>query len=100
LSALNEINAAIQQNNAARFEELRVLWFEGKYARFTDSSNGEKNEFRKRLTFNHPVTGQEVLCGWHAKIKSPQYRIHFEWPKQNPEDPLFVAYLGPKLTKR
>lgn len=100
LSALNEINAAIQRNDAARFDELRLLWLEGKNARLTDSSPSEKDEFRRQLTFNHPVTGREVLCGWHAKIKSPQYRIHFEWPKQNPEDPLFVAYFGPKITKR
>lgn len=100
LLALNEINTAIQNNDVERFEELRHLWFEGKNARLTDSSDSEKEEFKKKLTFTNPVTGQDILCGWHAKIKTPQYRIHFEWPKHSPDDALFIAYIGPKLTKR
>jgi len=100
LKALDDINIAIQQRNEVRFQELRTVWFEGANARMTDSSDTEKVDFVRGLTFNSPLTGQDVLCSWHAKIKSPQYRIHFEWPKTNPDSQLFIAYLGPKITKR
>ncbi len=27
-----------------------------------------------------PLNGS-LLCPWHGKIKTPQFRIHFEWPR-------------------
>jgi hypothetical protein len=98
--ALNEINLAIQTGKADRFEELRRLWMEGEKARITDSSDGEKADFASDLNFKHPMSGRVIACTWHAKIKTPQIRIHFEWPKQNVQDALFIGYFGPKLTKR
>jgi len=97
---LHEINSALQHGNAARFDELRRLWMEGDYARMTDSSRSEKQEFAAHLNFTHPITKKLVACTWHAKIKTPQFRIHFAWPKQNPKDALFIAYFGQKITKR
>jgi hypothetical protein len=71
---------------------------EGEKARMTDSSATEKSDFAQALTFHHPVSGHAVVCAWHAKIKTLQFRIHFEWPKPNSGDRLFVAYFGPKIT--
>ena len=98
--ALDEINSALQEGNVARFDELRRLWMEGEKARMTDSSATEKSEFAAELNFQHPITKRAVACTWHAKIQTPQFRIHFEWPKQNSRDALFVGYFGPKITRR
>lgn len=74
--------------------------FTGDKAWFTDSSESEKNEFKANLTFNHPDKENETLfCTWHAKIKTPQFRIHFSSPICA-SDPLYVVYIGPKITKR
>ncbi len=98
--ALHEINSALQDGNKPRFDELRRLWMEGDKARMTDSSDREKAEFVNEMKFKNPLTERVISCTWHAKIKTPQFRIHFEWPKQNPKDALFIGYFGPKLTKR
>jgi hypothetical protein len=68
---------------------------------FTDSSETEKNEFRESLTFAHPDRpGEFLFCPMHGKVKiPPQYRIHFSWPCLAKE-PLYVVYVGPKITKR
>jgi hypothetical protein len=100
LKALNEINSALQKGETRRFEDLRRSWMEGENARITDSSDGEKTDFAAELNFKHPHTQRVISCTWHGKIKSPQFRIHFEWPKQNVQDALFIGYFGPKLTKR
>ena len=72
----------------------------GRGARFTDSSESEKNEFRKELTFKHPTDAtQTLLCPWHGKVQTPQLRIHFSYPVRA-EAPLYVVYVGPKITKR
>lgn len=67
---------------------------------FTDSSDEEKNEFKEKLTFKHPANRNENLfCAGHGKVKTPQIRIHFPWPVRANE-PLYVVYIGPKLTKK
>jgi hypothetical protein len=74
--------------------------FAGEEAWFTDSSNSEKNEFKEKLTFKHPANNTENLfCTWHGKINSPKMRIHFSWPV-SADKPLYVVYIGPKITKR
>ncbi len=98
--ALQEINSALQQGNVTRFEELRRLWMEGGNARMTDSSDAEKAHFATALNFTHPITKRPIPCTWHAKIQTPRFRIHFEWPKQNARDALFIGYFGEKITKR
>jgi hypothetical protein len=75
-------------------------FFTGKKAWFTDSSSDEKNDFKSELTFKHPdVQGQTLFCPWHGKVKTPQLRIHFSWPIY-PNEPLYVVYVGPKITKQ
>lgn len=74
--------------------------FTGDKAWFSDSSTSEKDHFKKELTFPHPAARGETLpCTWHGKVKSPQLRIHFSWPIRATQ-PLYVVYVGPKITKR
>ena len=74
--------------------------FTGKKAWFSDSSDSEKADFRRDLTFPHPAdAGETLFCTWHGKVKTPQLRIHFSWPIHAAE-PLYVVYVGPKITRR
>ena len=74
--------------------------FTGKKSWFSDSSDDEKAGFRQALTFPHPEkTGEILFCTWHGKVKTPQLRIHFSWPV-HAATPLYVVYVGPKITKR
>lgn len=75
-------------------------FFTGSNAWFSDSSESEKNSFRRKLSFKHPERmGQTIFCPWHGKLRhqSYPYRIHFSWPVSAAE-PLYVVYVGPKLT--
>jgi hypothetical protein len=79
--------------------ELIAKHFVGEKAWFTDESVSNKRDFREDLSF--PDTehdGQKVFCPWHGKIKTPQYRIHFEWPVEA-RPKLRIFYIGPKITK-
>jgi hypothetical protein len=74
--------------------------FTGDKAWFSDSSDTEKRAFADALTFRHPeYPNQTICCTWHGKVKTPQLRIHFSWPMTN-SDPVYVVYVGPKLTKK
>ena len=75
--------------------------FTGGKALFSDSSDTDKARFGKDLTFPHPRhAGEYLFCPWHGKVKTPQLRIHFApWPIRANE-PLYVVYVGPKITKR
>jgi hypothetical protein len=80
---------------------LREQHFVGGKAWFTDESDGNKRDFLNDMTFPNPDgVGPALTCFWHGKIKTPQYRIHFEWPIPAPFDRLRIAYIGPKITKR
>ena len=75
-------------------------YFVGERARFSDSADTEKNEFRNQMTFRHPEQpGRYLFCTWHGKINHPPYRVHFAWPEQ-PGAPLYVVYVGLKITRR
>lgn len=74
--------------------------FTGARGLFSDSSDTEKRDFQKELTFCHPtVKGKFLYCTWHGKVNSPKLRIHFSWPVTSGV-PLYVVYIGPKITKR
>jgi hypothetical protein len=74
--------------------------FTGGKAWFSDSSDAEKEEFKSDLTFKHPTAlGATLFCTWHGKVKTPQIRVHFSWPVRANE-PVYVMYVGPKITKR
>ncbi len=83
-------------------QELRRLHFEGgQKPWFSNSSQDEMNQFRSRLTFAHPeIVGERLFCPWHGKVwTGGQWRIHFSDPITK-KDPLYVVYVGMKLTKR
>lgn len=74
--------------------------FVGKQAHFSDSSDSEKQQFQKQLSFPIPDSpGQLELCSFHGKVKKPPYRIHFNWPVP-PGGRLYVVYVGWKRTTR
>jgi hypothetical protein len=84
----------------AEGNDLYAKHFVGEKAWFTDSSDLEKAEFKEDLTFPHPgKPGQYLFCTWHGKVKTPQLRIHFSWPIAA-KTPLYVVYVGPKITKQ
>ena len=87
-------------NRTPRGNEIFQTYFTGQEAPFTPSSDTEVKQFRKELTFRHPTVDGEVLfCSWHGKVQTPQLRIHFSWPV-HADEPLYVVYVGPKITKR
>jgi hypothetical protein len=84
----------------AEGHKLYTEHFTGEKAWFSDSSDTEKNDFKNELTFSHPgVSGQTLFATWHGKVKTPQIRIHFSWPVRS-DTPLYVLYVGPKITNR
>ena len=79
---------------------LYEQYFTGDGAPFSDSSTTEKREFKKELTFTHPdYPKSKLFCPWHGKISHAKFRIHFSWPVKVNE-PIYVVYVGPKITKR
>ncbi len=82
-------------------KEIYQNFFTGKRALFSDSTSNEKNDFRDEMTFHHPNNPEKLLfCPWHGKVNYPHFpiRIHFLWPVPATE-PLYVAYVGPKITR-
>lgn len=93
-------------NRTPEGHELYQNFFTGKKgdggsgARFSDSSESEKHEFEAELTFPNPdIDGTTIFCPWHGKVQTPPLRIHFSHPIRASE-PLYVVYVGPKITKR
>lgn len=82
----------------ARYFELWGMHFGGNKAWFSDESDTNKNEFRRDLSFLVEGFSDKIFCPWHGKIKTPQYRMHYEWPPRT-GNKLIVCYLGPKITK-
>lgn len=101
LRVLNEYVAclAIAGVMTDRNHELTAQHFTGEKAWFSDESETNKHKFCHQLTFVDPRNPDSgVFCPWHGKIKTPQYRIHFDWPPK-PGKRLRVFYIGPKITK-
>ena len=102
LHVLDELKCCFDEHGQRTPEGQRLYHdhFTGEKAWFSDSSDGEKHAFQSEMTFQHPVAeGQSLFCTWHGKVKTPQLRIHFSWPVRAAE-PLYVVYVGPKITKR
>jgi hypothetical protein len=102
LSYLNELNACFGENGQLnkRGKEIIKTYFQGTKALFTDESETNKQHFKDALTFRKPHTDEKIFCPFHGKIKAGrQYRIHFNWPKEKPTEPLYIVYIGPKITK-
>lgn len=102
LEILNRFKTCFDETGTRTDEGQRLYqeYFTGKKAWFTDSSDSEKNKFKSQLTFQHPdVAGEDLICTWHGKVKTPQIRIHFSWPV-SADTPLYIVYVGPKITKK
>lgn len=108
LDTLNRYKSCFGNDNRRTVEghEIYHDFFTGKKgdggrgALFSDSSDSEKIEFEKDMTFKHPKNARKTLfCSWHGKVQTPQLRVHFAWPIRA-DRPLYVVYVGPKLTKR
>lgn len=75
-------------------------YFTGDNAMFSDSSPTEKREFGRKLRFPHPYEPDQVLpCTWHGKIRTMTLRMHFSWPVRYGQ-PVYVMYVGQKITRR
>ncbi len=102
LDVLDRLMGAID-NSGRRTPEGHQLYqehFTGDKAWFSDSSDTEKLEFERGLTFPHPETSSQFLFAtWHGKVNNPPFRVHFNWPV-SPGEPLYVVYVGRKITIR
>ncbi|MCX7392522.1 MAG: hypothetical protein NTW75_00170 [Planctomycetales bacterium] len=102
LTILNKLHGC-SDNKGTRTAEGDAIYadhFGRQKGWFTDSSDREKKQFKKELTFDHPgQAGKDLFCSWHGKVKTnPPIRIHFSWPRNN-DGFLYVVYVGPKITK-
>ena len=101
LDTLHRLKGSVNEHGKRTPEANKIyeMHFTGDRAWFSDSSPREKARFGASLTFPHPTnTGELLFCSWHGKINTPRLRIHFSWPIRA-QDPLFVVYIGPKMTK-
>lgn len=95
---MNSVDASGQRT--AEGHQLYQDHFTGDRAWFSDSSDSEKREFERALTFPNPeLSGGHLFCTWHGKVNSPPFRIHFAWPERL-RGPLYVVYVGLKITRR
>ena len=79
--------------------DLYQTYFTGDRAWFSDSSDGEKRDFKKQMTFSHPEKpNEEIFAPYHGKVQCRQMRMHFSWPI-SADTPLYIVYIGPKITK-
>jgi hypothetical protein len=101
LDTLHRFRSCVDEHGQRTTEGQRLYQdhFTGDKAWFSDSSDTEKREFQNELTFRHPTLPGDLFCTWHGKVKTPQLRIHFSWPVAA-DEPLYVVYVGPKITKR
>ena len=102
MAVLDSLMGAVDDTGSRTLEGHRLYQDHctGDKAGFSDSSATEKREFEKELTFPHPDgSGHSLFCTWHGKINHPPFRIHFAWPEQAGA-PLYVVYIGLKITRQ
>ena len=99
LNVLDELKDCFDDSGhrTKKGDEIINSYFTGDRARFSDESLTNKVGFKKDLTFKKE-DGTAVFCSFHGKISHKYYRLHMSWPITK-NDPLYVAYLGPKITK-
>jgi hypothetical protein len=99
LKVIDELKTCfdVSGHRTKKGNEIIESYFTGDHAMFSDESPTNKIAFRKDLTFKKDDE-TEVFCSFHGKISHKYYRLHMSWPVTK-NDPLYVAYLGPKITK-
>lgn len=103
LTVLNQMGSEIGTDGSltAEGEQLKQKYFVGAKAWFTDEAPGNKRDFATEMNFPDPIhSGETLQCFWHGKIKTPQFRIHFQWPLEAGSTVIKVPYIGPKISKR
>ena len=102
LGILDKLAQAFNADGARTPEGQQIYQdhFMGDGASFSDSSNTEKNKFRKELTFRHPTDPEkDLFCTWHGKVRHMTLRLHYWWSGKA-DDPVFIVYAGPKITQQ
>ena len=102
LDILNRLAGAFDAAGMRTTEGHRIHrdYFTGDNALFSDSSDSEKRKFREEMTFPHPDSpGKSLFCTWHGKVRHLNLRLHYSWSGSAGEQ-VYVAYVGPKITKR
>lgn len=100
LKILNELKRCFDSQGKITEEgfDLRKKYMQGESPLFTDESETNKKRFKKKLTFTNQA-GLESFYPFHGKVRfGRQYRIHHSWPVYS-DQPLYIAYIGPKITK-
>lgn len=85
------------------WQDLHRKHFVGEKAWFSDSSDGEKARFANELTFRNPLNpNEDLFCTWHGKVKTIKepVRVHYHWRSMSADAPVYIVYVGPKITKR
>ena len=102
LHVLSQLADERDKGSTQSVEEHQIYknHFTGDKAWFSDSSDQEKQRFRRKLTFPHPERpNQTIFCPYHGKERHLNLRLHFSWSIQ-PGQPVYVVYIGPKLIQR
>ena len=102
LNILDQRSRAFDSSGRRTSEGQRLYqdYFTGDKALFSDSSDTEKRSFHSQLTFPHPTDiGKTLLCTWHGKVRHMNLRLHYSWSERVGE-PVYIVYVGPKITRR
>ena len=99
---LDRLARAFDSNGRRTAEGHHIYrtYFTGGNALFSDSSETEKLDFRDKLTFRHPdQPHRSLFCPWHGRVRHLELRMHYTWSGRAGE-PVYIVYVGPKITKR
>lgn len=90
----------LEGRHTEKSESILKDYFQGDKAWFSGESDRNIKDFEAELKFEDLFDGKRKLFPFHGKIKTPQLRIHIEWPIPPARDKVQVVYVGPKITKR
>ena len=102
VDVLDSLTRAFDDSGARNAEGHRIIrdYFTGDRAWFSDSSDSEKHDFGRELTFADPDDpSNSLFCPWHGKVSRLTLRLHFSWPIEAGKA-VYVVYAGPKIAKR
>ncbi len=102
LDVLHELKHAFDAQGRLTNEgrALRDKHFTGE-ALISDSSDTDKERYRKELTFRNPLNpNEDLFCPMHGKVNSTvPIRVHYHWPIRA-DAPVYVVYVGRKIATK